>query len=672
MLVAAGMLWPLKAQGVEDIQNFKFRQLNGSLATGYNEKNRSWSGSKESHNEEINRQLYGELALAPQISIYHPRFLIIDGSVVVQLRELESETETISKDSDILVNAREENEFINQYMVNLHFLSSHPYNLTLYGRRSTDDWDSNLAGVEDLETTSESIGGILGWNNKWLPMRLTASKSEEQRTQGGGLVDFEYETRNIKYVAERIGKRLRSNFRYFFEDQVDRRPDDEEIIIIEDSQTEVSLINSLSFGSDRLPGSLTNYLRFEEDVEVVNDLTRKTFSSETTLGLTHRPNLSTYYYHEAERTEDQAGREVRFEGEAGLHHQLYENLDTHFSVSGDIENSLSSETWAGGASLSHNYTRSIPFGKLALSGRGSFRVADQDFDTDVRRVLDESHTFDITNTIRLRVEHIRPESIIVRGLSSTHFVENLDYIVRTLGTLTEIVRLETGEIDEGEIVLIDYEFDNNRDRRTLSINREVEFGLHLFRSLSLSTSFSRSGRSTIRGFDPGGADDFIDWASGASFTLGGLSLEAGHVEQRWDISDRNEDYLRGRITINLPFRTLVSATAAWNHIDYFDEQENNNDPDIEDFSEVITYSGNISLNPFDFLSVMGQASLKDETGRNETKDLVFSGLARLRIRKLAIILKANRLFVKDILGNESTIVRERDSEYIGVEVRRHF
>jgi hypothetical protein len=363
---------------------------------------------------------------------------------------------------------------------------------------------------------------------------------------------------------------------------------------------------------------------------------------------------------------------MRYEGEAGINHQLYKNLATHFSVSGNLTNSPSSETWGGGTGLSHIYTRSIPFGKLTLSGSGNFRVADVDFVTDVRRVLDERHTFDITNTIRLRREHVRPESIIVRGLISTHFVENLDYIVRTLGTLTEIVRLETGEIDEGEIVLLDYEVDNNRDRRTLSISREVGFGLHLFKSLSLSTSFSRVGSSTISGFDKGGADDFIDWASGASFDLGGLSLEAGHIEQRWDISDQNEDYLKGRITINLPFRTLVSATAAWNHIEYLDEQENNNDPDIEDFTEVITYSGNISLNPFDFLSVVGHASLKDEIGRNETKDLILSGLARLHIRQLVIILKANRNFTKDILGNDSSIFRERDTDYIGVEVRRHF
>lgn len=659
LAVASVTLWPspsLALRRPEPPQAFKIRSIDGWIGGGYefkDELTKRPGRSDVTELDETEREFFEELNVGGTASIYHPRFLLIDGHILVRMEQGQREVNFSSAEQG------DRDGLINEYNLNLDILPLHPYSLRLFGSRYNTDVAAEF--FPDYDVTTDRAGARLRWRNKWFPMSLSVVRSESVGKGGADHIDDE--TRNLTYRVEQKRRGRRSSFEYEWEDREDRR-----------ARTNVNtqrayLTNVISFGPENR--SLFHNLIYFLDQG--GSLQHQVLSGSADLLLRHRPSFQTHYNYEGRVTDTELERSVFNEGEVGFRHQLYRNLTTSFDVGGYADDTDTGETIEPRTRLDLDYVRSIPYGSIAVASHIGYRLRDENFTTMVGQILDEPHTFDASNAVSLRSEFVRTSTVVVTDVSGlTIFVEDVDYRIQVIGTLTEIVRLIGGTIPGGGSVSVDYEFERPRNRRFSTIDHGVLLSLSLFKSLRLYGSYSRWDRHLIDGVDLGGEDDISDRIVGASLNRWGLFLIAEREDYVSEINSRLTDRLNANFTLRLPLRSLLRTSASWSHTDFPNTKELTNNPNARDFSEVLAFEGRLTVKPIRNLAIEGGVRLRDEEGRVESQEKVFFGELHLRIRNVEVIVKGERRREEDRGGVDLGFLDERDRDLINAEIIRRF
>ena len=143
-----------------------------------------------------------------------------------------------------------------------------------------------------------------------------------------------------------------------------------------------------------------------------------------------------------------------------LVHQLYTNLTTTvdlFALYEDVENDVN--TYQYGGSVDWQYNRKNPYGHFRANLALAYDTQDISGDNGVRVVLNESAAFRDPVNITLRNRNVIPNSIVITDSGNRrYYLAGRDYLVIQWGGVTQIARVRSGSIADGDNVLIDYQY----------------------------------------------------------------------------------------------------------------------------------------------------------------------------------------------------------------------
>ncbi|MFH0983750.1 MAG: hypothetical protein V2A79_19720 [Planctomycetota bacterium] len=217
-----------------------------------------------------------------------------------------------------------------------------------------------------------------------------------------------------------------------------------------------TLEHELEFGSSH-QHSFRTLAHWQEES---GDFARDFFEIGPQLTLRHSDSLETLYKYQFNR-ERYAGLDIETQrADFQLVHQLYKNLTTTvdaFTLYEDVEDDLRTTQYGG--FVDWQYNRKNPYGHFNANLAVAYDTEHVSGDNDVRVVLNESAAFSDPLNITLRNRNVIPYSIVVTDLSNRrYYLSGRDYLVIRRGDVTQLARMLTGRIADGDTVLIDYQY----------------------------------------------------------------------------------------------------------------------------------------------------------------------------------------------------------------------
>jgi hypothetical protein len=387
---------------------------------------------------------------------------------------------------------RKEKRTLRNYNLRAIFLKDKPYTLGIYNIRNNNKLKTNFA--PRTITESKGYGAYLLLKYPILPTIMNYDHTET--SQSGTFATNEerdYYRLNMRHLK---GPSF-SLLEYEFDDQTRQVFG----VSTNSRRSNLSLRNRYNIREQRkiMLSSTLRYLDISGQ-----DYKSKTLTLSEGLFWTHTDNLRTNYEFLFERTDETSGFSERKNLNVGLVHQLYENLTTSVDLNGDFFN------FTGGgdeeiyeANLNFNYQRRIPWGMLNINTGFGYRINDQNNDLEFVEIKDESHILGDPTFNFLERENVVLDSIVVTDLDGNPYIEGVDYYVREVGLMVEIIRISFGHISEGEEVLIDYTARNNPPIKFSTTRQAYGINLFLWRKWRLYYRYNRSKQSFISGFDTG-------------------------------------------------------------------------------------------------------------------------------------------------------------------------
>jgi hypothetical protein len=138
---------------------------------------------------------------------------------------------------------------------------------------------------------------------------------------------------------------------------------------------------------------------------------------------------------------------------------LYPSLSTSGSARVSKNEGIGYSQKTVGGSLNANFRRDLSIGQFGLTGRVSKDRRDQQSTRDSVNIFDEPATLNGIQSVQLQEDFVVVETVIVTNAERTQtFIEDIDYRLVTIGSTTTIERLVSGNILDGQVVLVSYEF----------------------------------------------------------------------------------------------------------------------------------------------------------------------------------------------------------------------
>jgi hypothetical protein len=434
------------------------------------------------------------------------------------------------------------------------------------------------AFMPSLETTTTDYGFTWRYVSQKVPTRLQFNHSESRMSPlflAGGV--------------ERDGRRDNTLWRFetgyvFNEDSkltllYERESVEEEPYELNYDSDEVTLSHRLAFGKENrhtLDSDL-NYL----DREGTSNLER--FRWREILHMRHTEKLQSSCRLEAwdqtygtRSAEFPAIEERRYLFAASLRHQLYDSLTSNFS--GFLQNQKFEpglEIDGFGAEATFTYHKKNRWGALTGSYGASIRQDDHSGDVQQVEILEELHVFSDPEPITLSNSNVRTSSIVIRADDRVTFYRvGQDYTVHQIGDQTEIRRMPTGRIDNGQTVVIDYvysfggTFKLDTVGQTFRIRQDFDFGLAPYYRLNWQdqTISPRGATGTVE-------DDITAHIFGVEFRKASLRLSAEYEDRDSTIDPFEAIRLDASYTHRFKIGATASVGASWSDVNHLAPNE---------------------------------------------------------------------------------------------------
>lgn len=401
------------------------------------------------------------------------------------------------------------------YSFNSLLLKEHPYPLVFLSTRTSNTVDLDFGGIatydiHNLEATL-SLRGIklpstikvkrerwqeiwsrAGWTTQRDEIRKTLRYDGQRKTRGSALdVRFEYTDLNDRIIAERGYKTSNGKFLYH---------------------------KNFGKGNRNLWNNNLYYYARKGWFNITS------YGLNETLSLRHGHGLSSYSRYSLSST--QVGGENSFtqSGVLSLSHQLYASLTTSLGLSGTLNKFPRGGEKTYWANFASSYTKSIPLQGRLEAGYGlSYGENDRDAEGQLRWIIHERHVFRKEFPILLFHPRVILTSIVVTDESRTIFYEegaNKDYVVQVIGERVEIYRNPLGRIEEGQRVLVDYQYKTSPSMRYSTVSRQGVFSL-TFPWLNLYYRYSSHDQNLLAG------------AAENKFFLEDILSSTAGIELRW-------------------------------------------------------------------------------------------------------------------------------------------
>lgn len=316
-----------------------------------------------------------------------------------------------------------------------------------------------------------------------------------------------------------------------------------------------------------------------------------------------------------------------------------------------------------GVSLSARYNHDYRIGRFGLTGSVRFDRTNQESTRDTIDVFDESVVLAGVVAVALREQFVVEESVIVTNVDRTQtFSPDIDYRLVTIGAVTTIERLVSGNILDGQEVLVSYEHLTGGTvefagrSQSLGANLALSANARLFARLTNRQNDVLSGFPTAplndgRQFEIGGQFDrplWKGWSAGGEIRLTKQSEDISpFTRQNYDM------YLQSARFWNTRARLGVSTSV----VDYETSREDV-DRNVYLLSLQSRLDGGIYV---DYRGTIG----KDDGGSIAREDIRHSLRVTWRYRFVDFSLNASR----SIVTQGAT---RRQNTHVTAELRRVF
>lgn len=364
-----------------------------------------------------------------------------------------------------------DNGYLLAYDLRFNFFQGKKVSGTFYGLRQDDRINRRFQPTLDERRTGFGTNWTLA--DDMFPMELSFESVDTDRTGNRDNRDNEqYVESTLHYGASWLindHHRFKLSFDHIeteqdFQGRNQQFETTSDLFVIE---------HELEFGEEQ-QHSLRTLVHWQEES---GDFARDLFEIGPQLTLKHSDSLQTLYKYQFNR-QRYDGLDVETQrGDFQIVHQLYSNLMTTvdvFALYEDVENDINTTQWGG--SVDWQYNRKNPFGHFYANLALAYDTEQVDGEDGLRIVLDESHTFRDPVAIVLRNRNIVARTIVVTDLTNRRFFRpGVDYFVVRQSNVMRIVRNRSGQINDGDTVLVDYQYETPTDGQLDSVR--VDFRL---------------------------------------------------------------------------------------------------------------------------------------------------------------------------------------------------
>jgi hypothetical protein len=189
-----------------------------------------------------------------------------------------------------------------------------------------------------------------------------------------------------------------------------------------------------------------------------------------------------------------------------------------------------------------NFSQSARIGSYSLGGSLRQARTDQESDSDTIQVFDERVTLNGTTPVDLLNEFVITSTVFVTNAAGTQtFIEDVDYRLVVIGSVTSIQRLIDGNIFDGQTVLIDYQYQTSGTAKFDTFSSSIVASLNFLKYANASLRYSLNDTRIISGqlTTPINDRDVIEATLGIDVPLGRrwqVGASVRHVNQDEDIA----------------------------------------------------------------------------------------------------------------------------------------
>jgi len=450
ILLITGCEAPAGGGGSDEVKAIDFTSFRRELEFIARLRDQEQKSKVGAGNSSSSEEIFEEaVRLETDGSVYHPNLMEFSLAGLFGLLQEDFEDEfgqrkrSSSDDGDIL-----------EFDLEGRFFKKKDYPGTVYARRYRSLEPRPF--LSSLETTTTNYGFVWQYVDDKMPTNLQFNHTDV-------LLD---PLNTDEQDGEQQNDNLRFETSYRFTDNnvlsftYEHRSVSEQPYELDYDSDELTLNHRWDFGSHH-QHSLESELNYFDQ--------RGTFDIERTrwreiLRLTHTDSLRSWYQFEfLDRTQGSLSGvppigETSYLLTGTLEHRLYDSLISQLFAFGqrqEFDSGLDIDRW--GIQPSIDYRKKNPWGVLLATYMYRYQTEDRHGGGFVAEVLDERGTFVDPEPVVLNNMNVIQSSIFITAEDRlTTYRLNEDYRVRLNGDLTEIERVPTGRIVDGETVLIDY------------------------------------------------------------------------------------------------------------------------------------------------------------------------------------------------------------------------
>ena len=599
-----------QAQSTAPIQPLNITGFEGDLLfTGHYRVDEETSGNGQVTDE---KDLFfrEELGLRSSGYFYHPN--LVDWTAGIRLgltqQRIDINDESYDSDGDIF-----------GYNLNALFLKEKPVSVRAYARKSDDFIDRSFARQIEMKTRVEGAEVFIKGQT---PITLLFERNDiyeesDIRTDDETSDLFRFQ------MTDARDPDLFSELVYEHEDVAKTATfflDGEPPVIqdLPDHRDEARLSNRWRFPDGDLTHSLYGHLRLlKRRGAFNNDLV----SFNQRLDLQHSDTLTTFYRVQALTDDTDTQKEDLLEGEVGFIKQYYQSLSVTGRVFATDNKFDNSEEQSYGTFFDFDYRKNTPVGRYNAGLGIGTEYHDQSSDSGFRSIRDEAVVLPGVTPQQLSEPNVVPGTVVVTDVNNAvTYIEGVDYTLQQFGQFTEIVRLVTGSIVDGQLVLVDYEV-QAAENANIQTNR-----IHLRQRLQIQdTPFALLSEYRLRdeqlrsGDDPGNLDRQEIIMFGLEYHEDPFTIVGEYEQRDQRLSPSSVSYLvRG--TYDQVFNDTMTTTigADYENLDYTDAEDFDLEPG-RDFLDRYGVFAHTTVKLRRDLLTRFEASYNDMKGRDNNK-----------------------------------------------------
>ncbi len=514
------------ATGAE-VDSFRLTDVSSELALRYLYDEQTFYSSGTKTQEDIRPTFQQEFSVDTDSYVYHPNLLTMNLGASFLLDQ--SRVETLSAENS-------NNEKLLGYNARLDFLKNKPYPASVYYTRSNPSVSLGVGGRFLLENTRYGVDLALLESISPVQINFNAYRQSANGEGFDQVTDDTVDHTNIRFYRA-YGKGNYAQLTYQTNVRNSRSGSPNLPIQERSTSNESAFLDAKNLFGSKNQGQLITNAVYTTQKEFPK---REELRVYPVLNWQHSDKLNSFYrflYTNADE-EDQKINQKLFTTGIGYNDnkKTYGNADIHIEDSKNTGVNYKSR----GANYQINYSQPVGFGTITAGYSGALDYRDQTAEVGVFSIFGEEITLIGTTQVNLSRQFIVDSSIVVSNTGRTQiYVEGDDYRILRVGSTTQIQRVATGAILDGQVVLVDYDYQTGGTFAYDLVNNNALLQWNLSRFYELYIRF-RDSQQKLREGDP-----TIPLNSITSYTYGGTIdqplLSGISLGGQAYVTDHNED-----------------------------------------------------------------------------------------------------------------------------------